>query len=404
MDKKEGWWVVFGAFCTLAITAGIGFFVIPVILGPIMDDTGWSLTEVSMGISLWALSAAILSPILGGFIDRFGARRMMLFGCVFSFVITLAFGRVSTLPQFYVLMVLAPIGAMSNTYIPVATVVARWFIKHRGVATGAAMLGIGVGGPIIPQIAKALLDNYTWQETYTFLAFGFLIALVPTFLWVRNPDPDEEAAYAAQMHVDIDPKHDLTLGAALKTRSFWGLGLGDMLTGLVFNLLTVHLIFYLTLDLGSRDTATNIFSALFLMFAGGTLLFGPLADKFSLRRVLILCYLLPVFAALLLMPGGSVWLAAGFAVIAGLASGGRSAVYPLALVNSFGETHMASIWGLSNSLFMLGNAMGPIIGGMVYDQTGSTRAVYAVCIGILLVSTALVSLIRVERKGVEAQA
>ena len=134
------------------------------------------------------------------------------------------------------------------------------------------------------------------------------------------------------------------------------------------------------------------------------MLFGPLADKFSLRRVLILCYLLPVFAALLLMPGGSVWLAAGFAVIAGLASGGRSAVYPLALVNSFGETHMASIWGLSNSLFMLGNAMGPIIGGMVYDQTGSTRAVYAVCIGILLISTTLVSLIRVERKGVDAQA
>ncbi|MCH7910890.1 MAG: hypothetical protein IIB38_14910, partial [Candidatus Hydrogenedentes bacterium] len=66
MDKKEGWWVVFGAFWTLAITAGIGFFVIPVILGPIMDDTGWSLTEVSMGISLWALTAAILSPILGG--------------------------------------------------------------------------------------------------------------------------------------------------------------------------------------------------------------------------------------------------------------------------------------------------------------------------------------------------
>lgn len=397
MDDREGWWVVFGAFCTLSITAGVSFYVMPVMIEPMMADTGWSLTRVSSGVTVWGLSAAILSPLLGMLIDRYGARRMMIFGNLFSFAATIALSHVTTVPQFYVVMALMPIGAMCNTFIPVGILVAHWFIKKRGIATGIAMLGLGIGGAVAPLLTNGLLESYTWRDTYSILAFGFLIALLPTIVFVRNPDQNEEAAYAEKMQEDIDPSNDLTLGEAVRTRSFWSLGLGDMLTGTIFSLLTLQLVVFLSVDLGDRDTATIVLSVFLLLLAGGTLVFGPLADVLSLHRVLVFCYFLPAAALIFLAFGGATWMAFSFAILAGLAGGGRAAVFPLALVNSFGETHMAAIWGLSNSLFMLGNALGPLVGSYLYEQTDSTRAVYVLCILTLLVSTGLIALVRVER-------
>jgi MFS family permease len=397
VDGKQGWWVVFGAFWTLAITAGIGFYVIPVVLAPIMAETGWTLTEVSLGVTAWGLSAAVLSPLLGALIDRLGARWMMLFGCLVGFGTTWLLARVATLTQLYVVLALAPIGAVSCTYIPVATVVARWFYRLRGIATGVAMLGLGLGGAVVPQIADWLLDTYTWRETYDWLALGYLAAMLPTLWWVRNPPPELEQAYTSQLPKDVADDNDLPLAAALRTRSFWGLSLGDMVTGAIFSIFNFHLILYLTADLGSQDTATNVFSLFMLLLAGGTMVFGPMADVVPLKRVILLCYFLPVLGVGLLFPVSSAGLAFGFAVIAGLAGGGRSAVFPMGLAYSFGEKHMAAIWGVSNSMFMLGNGLGPPLAGVIYDETHSTRNVYALCIAGLLISTLLVALIRPER-------
>lgn len=390
--------MVFGGLLTLTITAGTGMFVMPVFLDPIMKETGWSLSEVSRGLMVWGLAAAILSPLLGALIDRFGARRMMIFGCALNFLTTLLLGRVTELYQLYAVLGVAAVGTMSNTFIPVAAVVARWFVVKRGIAIGIAMLGIGLGGGIFPMLAGSLLETNTWREIYTYLAFGYPAAIVTILIWVRNPDPDAEAAYSASHEGGYEPQFDLNIAGALRTRSFWGLSLGDMLTGLIFNIFTIHLVFYLTRDLDSQSSATTIFSLFLICQALGTLVFGPLADKFSLRGVLVFCYFLPVLATCLLLPANSTALAYSFAVTAGLAAGGRSAIFPVGLVYAFGETHMASIFGLSNMLFMIGNAFGAPIASAIYEATESTRYVYAFCAAVLVVSTALVSLTRPERK------
>ncbi len=398
MDSREGWWVVLGGLLALTITAGTGLFIIPVFVDPIMVDTGWTLSQVSLGTMVWGLTAALLSPMLGALIDRFGARRMMIFGCALNFLTTFLLGRVTELYQFYVVLGFAAIGTMANTFIPVAAVVARWFITHRGIATGIAMLGIGLGGGIFPMLASSFLETTSWRDIYTYLAFAYLVALVPTLIWVRNPDPVVEKAYAASHEGGYEPQYDLNFASALKTRSFWGLSLGDMLTGLIFNVFTLQLVFYLTRDLDNSSTATTIFSIFLVCQAAGTLVFGPLADKFPLRAVLVCCYFLPVLATCLLMPGNSTALAYAFAITAGLAAGGRSAIFPMGLVYAFGETHMASIFGLSNTLFMIGNAFGAPIASAIYENTHNTRYVYLFCAAVLVISAALVSLTRPERQ------
>jgi len=398
LDGREGWWVVFGGLLTLTITAGTGLFVIPVLIEPITEETGWSFTDVSLGIMFWGLSAAFLSPVLGAMIDKYGARRMMIFGCLLNFATTFVLGRVTELWQLYIVLAFAAIGAMSNTFIPVAAVVARWFITHRGIATGIAMLGLGLGGGIFPLVANSRLDTNSWREIYTYLSFGYLIALVPTLIWVRNPDPEIEKAYAASHEGGYEPQNDLTIGSAFRTRSFWGLSLGDMLTGMIFNVFTIFLVVYLTRDLGDRDTATQVFSLFLICQAVGTLVFGPLADRFSTRGLLVCVYFIPFLGTCFLLPGNSTALAYAFAITAGLAAGGRSALFPVGLVYAFGETHMASIFGLSTTLFMLGNAFGAPIASAIYESTDSTRYVYLFCAAVLVASALLVSLTRPERE------
>jgi MFS family permease len=171
-----------------------------------------------------------------------------------------------------------------------------------------------------------------------------------------------------------------------------------MLTGLVFAVFNVHMVYYLTHDLGDEKIAAQAFAALNIALALGTLLFGLLGDKLPLRGVLVSCYFFPAVAMPLLIAGGPAALAFAFAFAAGMPGGGRNALFPVSLVFCFGETHLGAIYGLSNTLFMIGNAVGPALAALVYDNTGSTRLVYAACMGLLIVSAALVALIRREHK------
>src|SRR5690606_38110609 len=131
-------------------------FVVAVMIDPIMVDMDWSLTDISIGITLWGIVGAAFSPLCGRWIDRFGARRIMMAGTVLGFGATLLLARVQSLPQFYFVLVPSAVAAMASTYLPVATVVTLWFNRLRGVAIGIAMLGLGVGGAIMPEVANAL--------------------------------------------------------------------------------------------------------------------------------------------------------------------------------------------------------------------------------------------------------
>jgi len=404
VDSKKGWWVVFGSFCALTVTSGVAFFSIPVLLESIMVDTGWSLTQVSLGMTIWGGAAALFSPFCGHAIDKFGVRRMMLFGTILAVTTTFLLGRVTALWQFYVIMAIAPIGMMSNTYIPVATVITHWFVKHRGIATGLAMLGLGVGGAAFPIMTSTLLDEHSWQETFTYLALFLSAALFPIFIWVRSPSEADMAhvdAAEGDLH-EVDAASDLTLATALKTRSFWGLSLGDMLTGLVFAIFNIHLVYYLTQDLGDDKIATQVYSALQMCIGLGVLVFGPLGDRFNFRHVIVLCYFLPALATGILLSSTALFAAFAFAIVAGLAGGGRSALFPVAIHNSFGGSHIAAIYGLSNTFFMIGNAVGPLIAAALYDRTGNTRAVYFGAMAVLAFSAFLLSLIRDERNRGQA--
>ena len=399
MDSRKGWWVVFGCIISLTITAGVGFFSTAVLAEDIIKNTGWSEFDYAKAVTIWGLSAALVSPLCGSCIDRFGPRLMMIIGICIAAAGTFLLGQVSTLLQFYCVMVVVPIGLMCCTYIPVATVVTHWFREKISIATGLAMLGLGLGGGAFPIIARHLVTRYGYETTFAYLTSILLLALIPTLIWIRVPNEGEIESDASNCDLEdlADSSSDLGLGDSLKTRSFWALSVGDMLTGMVFMIFNSLLVLYLTNDTGDGDFATGVFSVLSFGLGFGILVFGPLGDIYDFRRVLVICYLLPALGTALLATSASPMMAYSFAVIAGFAGGGRTALFPIAIVNSFGGTHMAAIYGLSNMIYMLGNSIGPSIAGTIYDTTGQTKYIYMLAVAVFTVSALLISLIRDER-------
>ena len=401
MDGRKGWMVVAGCVLALTITAGVGFFSIAVLAEDVISTNGWTQKQYANGIAIWGLSAALVSPLCGYLIDRFGPRHMMILGISVAAVSEFLLGRVDNLSVFYAILTVLAFGIMCCTYIPVATMVSHWFVEKLSIATGIAMLGIGIGGGAFPVTTRALVTSHGYETTFTYLAGILAAALIPVFLLVRSPEDEADDEEEPVEPETFDENRDVTLMQSLGTRSFWGLSLGDMLTGMVFAVFNTLLVLYLTEQTDDADFATMIFSILSIGLGFGILVFGPLGDIFNFKRVIVLCYFLPALGTALLWVSASPAMAISFAVIAGVAGGGRSALFPVAIVDSFGGTHMAAIYGVSNTLFMIGSAAGPAIAGSIFESTGDPRIIYGLSIGTFVVSAALVALIRDERKPEE---
>ncbi|HEB87977.1 MAG TPA: MFS transporter [Deltaproteobacteria bacterium] len=221
--------------------------------------------------------------------------------------------------------------------------------------------------------------------------------MIPAWFLVREPVAEEGAHVESGVGAGSAPELRLGIRQVLGTSGFWTLGLGDALSGLVYAIFGVLSVVFLTMDLGDERTATRVFSTLQFFIAVGTLPLGFLADRLDFRRLFVACYLVPALATLILLVRGGVAAAFVFAVVAGLAAGGRSALFPMALARTFGPSNVGLVWGWINSVFMLGTAAGPLVGSMIIERAnGSTRTLYVACIGILLVSSALVALVKQE--------
>ena len=153
----------------MMISGGIGWFTFPIFLKPLENEFGWTRTQTMLGVGIWALVSGAFSPLLGHWIDRFGARRIVLAGVVFGGLCSWGFAEMRSLGHLYVLMVCVAITSAASTYVPVASLISQWFDRRRGVAMSIAMMGTGIGGFIMPNASNLLIETVGWRWTYRIL-------------------------------------------------------------------------------------------------------------------------------------------------------------------------------------------------------------------------------------------
>jgi len=407
-NASEDWHVVAAGFLCLTVAAGIGWYVFPVYLTTIRAELGWSMTQLTFAITVWALAGAAFSPIVGAWIDKYGPRRVMMIGTICQIVATVLIARMTALWHMYLLFILSSFASVANTHIPVSTAISQRFDKKRGAAIGIALLGMGFGGIVIPLLANAFLERYDWRTGYFIFAFFLLALLVPIGLWIPGKREksgvapgDEEQAQAGASAESLPGERTLDLGGlgvaeAVRTRSFWTLSFGDFLMGIVFTSVVVNMVAFTTYSGISQRSATVAYSAFLALNTFGILLFGTAADKIKIKWMMLLCYGAPAIAMVFLFRLPSLWFLYLFVIIFGMTGGGRSALWPLALGECFGVAHLGTIFGWLNIPFMMGNAIGPVLGGYIVDATGGYGRLFALCMGFSAVSVLFISRMRKE--------
>jgi MFS family permease len=394
------WRIPWTGFAVLAVCGGTHFYVFPVLMEAIQRDLAATLTQVTATIFVWGVVGAIVSPPVGAAIARFGPRRMVLVGTVLQALAFAIVATASTLVQLYAGFALAALALCANTYIAISAAVADAFVAQLGKAMGVAMLGLGVGGLLVPNITQRLAF-LGWQNVYWIYAVTVFAMLPLIWLGLAEVSSGEAAPAASEDSPAVSagsaPSAPLLgAGGLLRNRSFWALALGDGLTGLIFSFFTVHFV-ALSIESGvAAGTAALLFGVFLFLGSPGTFVIGALADRHPVRLLTLICYSLPVLLVPALFGLPNLFFLGLFALVPGFLAGGRAAIFPLAIAYCFGSANTARAYGWLNVAFLLGTATGPLFSGVLHDRSGTYESSIWAAWLVGGLSVALIALIRRE--------
>ena len=409
-----GWWVVIAAGTIILIASVAPLYLFSTLVDPLEDEFGWSRAAIGAGPSIAAVMAGLTMPVAGYLVDRVGARRLLLAGVTLVGGGFLAMSQIQALWQFYISASIIAVG-MSLSGLPVCTVaIAHWFEKRRGRALGIVSAGEGASG-IMVLVAVLLIAVFEWRTGLMILSIGQLAICIPLALTVRHrPEevgllPDGEPPAPGEPSAGLPPEpadgtsrgsgmrqpEGLTIGQALRTRSFWLLAFAQVLAWVGSFAIVIHVIAYLDESGGFTEEGAAVI-AMSIPFGSllGRLSFGWLADYLGKRRLLAAAWILQGLGTLIFAGIHSPWQAVIFLIVFTPGWGGAAPLLPAVLAEYFGLRAFGGIQGVLMATAMLGAIVGPIFAGAVYDVVDSYRPAF-----LVLALTAFTAVVLVQMMG-----
>ncbi|MGK2861821.1 MAG: MFS transporter [Chitinophagaceae bacterium] len=374
------------AFLSLFSLVGIMFYGLPFFYDFWITEFGWSRATITSGNAVGkVLVGPVFGFIAGWLIDKFGPRRLMLFGIMMGGLALIGLSMMTSLWQFYLFYLFNALGYLFGGPLPNQVLISRWFDKSRGKIMGIAYLGIGVGGMLVPQIARALNLNFGWRGGLLWLGILMIVIALP-MVWFVKENPE----HLALQNKAGAPKTPFT--SILKKRSFYLLLIGSMCSIAAVSGTSQNLKLFLSLDLAyTQGAAANVLSIVLGSSILGRLLMGWLADKVQKKYVMILIYSMVAVSIPMLYAADSTWVVYLFAFFFGMALGGDYMIIPLMAAELFGVRVMGRVMGIIIAADGLGEAFGPMMAAWIRDQSGSYVNGFASLIILAIVGTIAVA-------------
>ena len=139
-----GWWMVAAGTGLQFLQAGLMTQAFGAYVAILAEERGWSKTALSAAAALQQMEAAILGPLLGWLIDRFGPRVFVRAGVVLFGIGLMLFSRVESLLSFYGAFVVIALGVGFAGFFPLNVALIHWFERWRGRALSANSLGLAL--------------------------------------------------------------------------------------------------------------------------------------------------------------------------------------------------------------------------------------------------------------------
>ena len=446
-----GWYVMVTAMFIAGVTTGarngFGVFVIPM-----SDDLGFTRTGISIAAGIGWLMNGITQPLVGQLFDRFNSRKVILISLLVAGLATaglsLTFHLYFLIFLFSFVLSTAMSGASIGTLMPL---LARWFVKRRTLVLGLIASGSSIGGMVLIIFSGYLVELFGWQVSWITLGAIVTVFAVPLgFIFLRNnpaqmgllPDGDPEPAADGAAPpperrrglFEVEQWHH-----SFRSPPIWNLSAAYTVCGITVGLLSVHFVPYADGQLGVSPTmAATIFGVLTGLNTIGAIGGGWLADRFGRKNVLGTVYAVRCVAYLVLIigllsvqamfegggevgyggvnaigdPDGvfrvdrftvplmgsfalpSLWI---FAVLAGFSWIASVPITASLTADVYGLRALATISGISFLCHQIGAFISIILGGVLYDLTGSYLLPFSIA-AAFLVPAAIASFTINEKK------
>ena len=409
---------IYYGWVIVAASSGIGFAnaataigILTIFVTPMSQEFGWTRTELAGATSLGALLGAALAPISGRIVDKLGSRVLLTLGGLIVAVSCSYLAISQTLIGFYVAFTLARIADQGLIKIGTAPAVGKWFSKFRGRATGIIFFSESAGMTIMAPIVQLVIINYSWRTAWLMLGGGMLIVGAIPCAWLirRQPEDigllpdgiqsDSEIKNDAVKIIESDPStnSDTPFHFILRSGSFWLIIASLFLVSSGMSGIGLHLVPHLIQQGLEPMKAVGTISIMSITGASGALFLGFLSERLSPRYLLSGVYLLGAGSIMVLINTDSLTGTYTFAVLHGITGSGVNLLTPLLWAHIYGRNSLGSIFGISRAAQVAGFAVGPLISGIVYDNTSSYQAAFWYFASLAVLSTCLILIARPTR-------
>lgn len=368
----DGWQLI------LVSTLGISFiashvYSLGVLIEPIEKELGWSRSKITSGLTLVGIMSAVLAPLAGALIDKFGTRAITLLGVFLYCSGFVVIGLTQSIFAAWLLgwSILGLAVCLSPTSWTLA--LASRFDKLRGFAFGLAMSGIGITAMILPRIVNEVEAQFGWRAAYFGISiFGILIIIPLLYFFfhdarsvsrtrVKNGNIDEKKLLSG-----LDIKEAFRSHQFIKLL-FCALFGTSAITAIIVNFVPIITSFNL-----DRESVATIAGLIGLGSILGRVSIGLLLDRMNARIMGVFAYLLPCLPCLVLLniditPG----IAAVVAFVIGFAVGGELNVLVYLSTKYFGMKNYGVLFGCMAGMMSFAAGLGPLFLSTTYDFTGS---------------------------------
>jgi len=402
--KTDRWGIaVAGVFLQIALGAVYAWSVFRL---PLAKQFGWGISEVTLTFTISIFVLGVAAFFGGLWLNRQGPRIVALTGgFLYGAGVFLASFSDHKLWWLYLTYgVIGGIGVGFSYIVPVAVLV-KWFPDRRGLVTGLAVGGFGLGALVTAPLATRLIQSVGVLSTFAYLGVGFLIVTVVSGYFMQNPPegwkPGGWAATGTQG--SRRSTRDYTLGEALRTWQWWALWLLLFLnTSAGISIISQESPLFQELGRVSAVAAASMVGIASIGNALGRVFWAWASDSITRRATFVVMFLAQVvlFWALPTINSAGTLTIITFIVL--MCYGGGFGTMPAFAADYFGSRNVGPIYGLMLTAWGFASAFGPLLIAYMRQANGSYSEGLHVIAGVMAVSIVLPLIVSPPRRTGQA--
>jgi len=387
-EWKEHWPLVLAGLVGMSFYSIITY-TLGVFMEPLENEFGWSRAEISVGLTIFMLTAFVGGPLIGAVIDRVGTRRVALPGIALHALAFAAFGLTSgSVFQWLALWTAMAVIALATKGLIWSAAVSSTFSKARSLALAVMLTGTALG-QASPIVANWLIEQFGWRMAYVWLGLGWggIAFLLVLFFFFDARDISRKSGTKAHSPASLP---GLTGAQALRDNRIWRIGIANVCMTTVGGGVTVHLVPILSETGAERSVAVAIAASASIAGIAGKLISGVALDRIQSNIVPFAAFAMPALGYYLLLDhfNSNAMLTLGVLIIA-FAAGAGFQITTYLVSRYGGMKNFGKIYGTISSAIMLGAALGPLGSGLLYDATGSYQLLLLAAIPVVLIAALL---------------